>query len=83
MTATATATAGEAPRGNDERRDNNGKCYVHGEGGSGEGNCGGGGSGDGGGDNGVGDNGGNVSDDDTTTAASAATAVAAATQRWR
>jgi hypothetical protein len=66
MTATATATA---PRGDDERRDNNGNCYVQGKGGRGEGNCGGGGSGDGGGDNGDGDNGdddngGDVSDDD-------------------
>jgi hypothetical protein len=47
-----TATAGEAPRGNDERRDNNGNGYVQWEG-----NCGGGGSGDGGGDNGNDDNG--------------------------
>jgi hypothetical protein len=42
----------------DERCDNNGSCYVQGEGGRGEGNCGGGGSGDGGGNNGNDDNGG-------------------------
>jgi hypothetical protein len=28
MTATATATVGEAPRGDNERRDNNGNDYV-------------------------------------------------------
>ncbi len=59
-----TATAGEAPRGNDECRDNNGNGYVQGEGGRGEGNCGGGGSSDSGGDNGDDDNGGSDDDDD-------------------
>jgi hypothetical protein len=65
-TATATATAGEAPLGNDEHRDNKGNGYVQGEGGRGEGNCGGGGggSGDGGGDNGDDDNGGDDNDND-------------------
>jgi hypothetical protein len=61
-TATATATAGEAPRGDDERREDKGNGYVQGEGGRGEGNCGGGGSGDGGGDNGDDDNGGGDND---------------------
>jgi hypothetical protein len=61
-TATATPTAGEALRGDDERRDNNGNGYVQGEGGRGEGNGGGGGSGDGGGDNGDNDNGGGDND---------------------
>jgi hypothetical protein len=58
------ATAGEAPRGEGERRDNNGNGYVQGEGGRGEGNCGSGGSGDGGGDNGDDDNGGDNNDND-------------------
>jgi hypothetical protein len=63
-TATATATAEEAPRGDDERLDNNGNGYVQREGGRGEGNCGGGGSGGGGGDNGDDDNGGGNIDND-------------------
>jgi hypothetical protein len=58
------ATVGEAPRGDDERRDNNGNGYVQGEGGRGEGNCGGGGSGDGGGNNGNDNNGGGNNDND-------------------
>ena len=52
-----TARVGKAPRGDDERHDNNGNGYVQGEG-----NCGGGGSGDGGGDNGDNDNDGGDND---------------------
>ena len=63
-TATATATAEEAPRGDDERRDNNGNGYVQREGGRGEGNCGGGSSCGGSGDNGDDDNGGGNNDND-------------------
>jgi hypothetical protein len=63
-TAAATATVGEALRGDDKRRDNNGNGYVQGEGGRGEGNCGGGGSSDGGGDNGDDDNGGGDNDNE-------------------
>ena len=64
-TATATATAGEARRGDDESRDNNGNGYVQGGGGRGMGNCGGGGgNGDGGGDTGDDENGGGDNDND-------------------